>query len=316
MKLKKGQSLIDEEKRLHPENLIPHFLENYIDFFVLFFNEDPVEYKTLIRNLEKRIDLMNTGPENSPYFLFTKSVIHFQWAAVRIKFGYRWEAGWQLRRAYLQIKDNMRAFPSFLPNLVFNGAMQVAVGTIPEGYKWLGNLFGLKGSIKGGMEQLRAFLESRNEIASLFRDEASFYYLNLLPRLTALENVALPLVYAGMSKKMRNDVAREVVKKVGLEDRSHHKPNELSGGQCQRVAIARALVNNPSLILADEPTGNLDSKTSIEIMEIFNKIHEGGNTVVLVTHEEDIANYARRVVRLRDGVIETDKRRSEFAVHA
>lgn len=179
LKLKKGQSLIDEEKRLHPENLIPHFLENYIDFFVLFFNEDPVEYKTLIRNLEKRIDLMNTGPENSPYFLFTKSVIHFQWAAVRIKFGYRWEAGWQLRRAYLQIKDNMRAFPSFLPNLVFNGAMQVAVGTIPEGYKWLGNLFGLKGSIKGGMEQLRAFLESRNEIASLFRDEASFYYLYL-----------------------------------------------------------------------------------------------------------------------------------------
>lgn len=143
-----------------------------------------------------------------------------------------------------------------------------------------------------------------------------FQQFNLLPRLTALENVALPLVYAGMSKKMRNDVAREVVKKVGLEDRSHHKPNELSGGQCQRVAIARALVNNPSLILADEPTGNLDSKTSIEIMEIFNKIHEGGNTVVLVTHEEDIANYARRVVRLRDGVIETDKRRSEFAVHA
>ena len=109
-------------------------------------------------------------------------------------------------------------------------------------------------------------------------------------------------------------MAMEVVKKVGLEDRSHHKPNELSGGQCQRVAIARALVNNPSLILADEPTGNLDSKTSVEIMEIFNKIHAGGNTVVLVTHEEDIANYARRVVRLRDGVIETDKRRTQVAM--
>lgn len=141
-----------------------------------------------------------------------------------------------------------------------------------------------------------------------------FQQFNLLPRLTALENVALPLVYAGVSRKSRTELAMEVVKKVGLEDRSHHKPNELSGGQCQRVAIARALVNNPSLILADEPTGNLDSKTSVEIMEIFNKIHAGGNTVVLVTHEEDIANYARRVVRLRDGIIETDKRRSEVAL--
>jgi len=143
-----------------------------------------------------------------------------------------------------------------------------------------------------------------------------FQQFNLLPRLTALENVALPLVYAGMTRKLRTEVAMEVVTKVGLEDRSHHKPNELSGGQCQRVAIARALVNNPPLILADEPTGNLDSKTSVEIMEIFNKIHEGGNTVVLVTHEEDIANYARRVVRLRDGMIETDKRRSEMPLHA
>jgi putative ABC transport system ATP-binding protein len=143
-----------------------------------------------------------------------------------------------------------------------------------------------------------------------------FQQFNLLPRLTALENVALPLVYAGMPKKLRTEVAMEVVKKVGLEDRSHHKPNELSGGQCQRVAIARALVNSPSLILADEPTGNLDSRTSVEIMEIFNTIHNAGNTVVLVTHEEDIANYARRVVRLRDGVIETDRRRSEIPMQA
>jgi putative ABC transport system ATP-binding protein len=152
-----------------------------------------------------------------------------------------------------------------------------------------------------------------DDLASVRNKEIGFVFqqFNLLPRLTALENVALPLVYAGIGKKLRNEMAMEVVKKVGLEDRSHHRPNELSGGQCQRVAIARALVNTPSLILADEPTGNLDTKTSIEIMEIFQKIHDSGNTVVLVTHEEDIAHHAKRVIRLRDGVIETDKIREE-----
>ena len=140
-----------------------------------------------------------------------------------------------------------------------------------------------------------------------------FQQFNLLPRLTAAENVALPLVYAGVPKKQRTDRAMEVLKKVNLEDRSHHKPNELSGGQAQRVAIARALINNPSLILADEPTGNLDTKTSVEIMDIFSRIQAGGNTVVLVTHEEDIANYAHRIVRLRDGVIESDRRKEPTA---
>ncbi len=135
-----------------------------------------------------------------------------------------------------------------------------------------------------------------------------FQQFNLLPRLTAAENVALPLVYAGIPRKIRMERAMAVLEKVSLTDRSHHKPNELSGGQCQRVAIARALINNPSLILADEPTGNLDSKTSIEIMDIFTSIQASGNTVVLVTHEEDIANYAHRIVRLRDGVIESDRR--------
>ena len=156
-----------------------------------------------------------------------------------------------------------------------------------------------------------------NALAEVRNKEIGFVFqqFNLLPRLTALENVALPLVYAGIAKKQRTEQAMEVVTKVGLEDRSHHKPNELSGGQCQHVAIARALVNNPSIILADEPTGNLDSKTSVEIMEIFSKIYSGGNTVVLVTHEEDIANYAKRVVRLRDGLIESDKKR-EAIVHA
>jgi putative ABC transport system ATP-binding protein len=141
-----------------------------------------------------------------------------------------------------------------------------------------------------------------------------FQQFNLLPRLTAAENVALPLVYAGVPPKQRIERAMAVLEKVNLTDRSHHKPNELSGGQSQRVAIARALINNPSLILADEPTGNLDTKTSIEIMDIFSAIQAAGNTVVLVTHEEDIANYAQRIVRLRDGVIESDRRRAASLV--
>ena len=147
-----------------------------------------------------------------------------------------------------------------------------------------------------------------NELADVRNQEIGFVFqqFNLLPRLTALENVALPLVYAGVSKKERIQRAKEVLDMVSLSDRSLHKPNELSGGQNQRVAIARALVNNPSIILADEPTGNLDSKTSHEIMDIFGQIHAAGNTVVLVTHEEDIAAHARRVIRLRDGVIESD----------
>lgn len=138
-----------------------------------------------------------------------------------------------------------------------------------------------------------------------------FQQFNLLPRLTAAENVALPLIYAGVSKKERTERAMEALKKVGLSERSHHKPNEMSGGQIQRVAIARALINNPSILLADEPTGNLDSKTGDEVMEIFGKIQSAGNTVILVTHEEEIADYAKRIVRLRDGVIESDNRKEE-----
>ena len=147
-----------------------------------------------------------------------------------------------------------------------------------------------------------------NDLAEVRNKEIGFVFqqFNLLPRLSAAENVALPLVYAGVGKKERIERAMEVLKQVGLADRSHHKPNELSGGQIQRVAIARAIVNNPAIILADEPTGNLDSKTSIEVMDIFGRIQDAGNTVILVTHEEDIAAYAKRVVRLKDGMMESD----------
>ncbi|HEX6171768.1 MAG TPA: ABC transporter ATP-binding protein [Chitinophagaceae bacterium] len=157
-----------------------------------------------------------------------------------------------------------------------------------------------------------------NKLAEIRNKEIGFVFqqFNLLPRLTALDNVALPLIYAGMGKRLRTEKAKHVMDLVNLSDRSHHKPNELSGGQCQRVAIARALVNDPSIILADEPTGNLDTKTSYEIMEIFNKIHDGGNTIVLVTHEEDIANHAHRIVRLRDGIIESDKKNEKVGMYA
>ncbi|MAT55797.1 MAG: ABC transporter ATP-binding protein [Bacteroidetes bacterium] len=146
------------------------------------------------------------------------------------------------------------------------------------------------------------------ELAAIRNKEIGFVFqtFNLLPRLSALENVALPLVYAGKSKSERLEKAAQVLESVGLADRMHHKPNELSGGQRQRVAVARALVNDPSIILADEPTGNLDSKTSYEIIGLFEEIHNAGNTIVLVTHEPDIAEHAHRIVRLRDGVVESD----------
>jgi putative ABC transport system ATP-binding protein len=162
------------------------------------------------------------------------------------------------------------------------------------------------------------YLLNQNDVSDLYDDELAeirnreigfvFQTFNLLPRYSALENVALPLIYKGVSKDKRTERAEEVLHQVGLQDRMKHKPNELSGGQRQRVALARALVNSPSIILADEPTGNLDSKTSYEIMGLLDDIHRAGNTIILVTHEEDIAKHAKRIVRLRDGVIESDSK--------
>lgn len=153
-----------------------------------------------------------------------------------------------------------------------------------------------------------------NQLAEIRNKEIGFVFqtFNLLPRSSALENVALPLVYAGYSKDDREEKALNTLRDVGLADRALHKPNELSGGQRQRVAIARALVNDPSIILADEPTGNLDSKTSYDIMELFEELHKRGNTIIMVTHEEDIAKYAHRIIRLRDGLIESDLANEEI----
>ncbi len=152
---------------------------------------------------------------------------------------------------------------------------------------------------------------SDDELAEIRNKEIGFVFqtFNLLPRTSALDNVALPMVYAGASKSDRIDRAKEVLTSVGLADRMDHKPNQLSGGQRQRVAVGRALVNKPSIILADEPTGNLDSKTSVEIMNLFDDIHAAGNTVILVTHEEDIAEHAHRIIRLKDGMVERDERK-------
>lgn len=200
---------------------------------------------------------------------------------------------------------------------IFKNEYVALMGPSGSGKSTLMNIIGCLDSPTGGQYVLNGKDVSKmpdDDLAEVRNTEIGFVFqqFNLLPRLSAAENVALPLIYAGVSKKERMERALEALRKVGLADRSHHKSNELSGGQIQRVAIARALVNNPSILLADEPTGNLDSKTSVEVMEIFGKIQEAGNTVVLVTHEEDIAKYAKRVVRLRDGIVESDKSRQEL----
>ncbi|MCD9574278.1 ABC transporter ATP-binding protein [Flavobacterium soyae] len=197
-------------------------------------------------------------------------------------------------------------------NLEINKGEYVALmGPSGSGKSTLMNLLGCLDTPTSGRYVLNGKDVSQmrdDELAGIRNTEIGFVFqtFNLLPRTTALDNVALPMIYAGYSKSDRNTRATEVLKQVNLGDRMDHQPNQLSGGQRQRVAIARALVNKPSIILADEPTGNLDSKTSVEIMKLFGDIHAQGNTVILVTHEEDIAAYAHRVIRLRDGLIESD----------
>lgn len=223
-----------------------------------------------------------------------------------------------IRKSYYMGKQELQVLKGIDLNIHTNEYVAL-MGPSGSGKSTLMNILGCLDSPSAGSYVLNGQDVSKmpdDNLADVRNKEIGFVFqqFNLLPRLTALENVALPLVYAGVSRKQRIEMAMDVITKVGLDDRSHHKPNELSGGQCQRVAIARALVNNPSLILADEPTGNLDTKTSKEIMDIFSKIQEAGNTVVLVTHEEDIAHYAKRIVRLRDGLIESDKMREELVL--
>jgi len=206
--------------------------------------------------------------------------------------------------------ETVRALKSISIN-INRGEYVAFMGPSGSGKSTLMNIIGCLDTPSGGQYILNGNDVSdltENELAEIRNHEIGFVFqtFNLLPRSSALENVALPLVYAGLSKSDRLDRAQEILESVGLGDRSKHKPNELSGGQRQRVAIARALVNSPSIILADEPTGNLDTKTSYEIMELFQRLHDEGNTIIMVTHEDDIAHYAHRIVWLRDGLIEHD----------
>ncbi len=225
-----------------------------------------------------------------------------------------------IRKSYFMGKNELEVLNGISLDIHKNEYVAL-MGPSGSGKSTLMNILGCLDTPSGGKYVLNNQDVSEmedNSLAEVRNKEIGFVFqqFNLLPRLTALENVALPLVYAGMSRKQRNEKAMHVLGMVSLTDRSHHRPNELSGGQSQRVAIARALVNDPAIILADEPTGNLDTKTSYEIMEIFNTIHSGGNTIVLVTHEEDIANHAHRIVRLRDGVIEKDNKNEKAGVYA
>lgn len=195
------------------------------------------------------------------------------------------------------------------------GEYVAIMGPSGSGKSTLMNLLGCLDTPTGGQYVLNGKDVSQmtdDELAEVRNKEIGFVFqtFNLLPRTTALDNVALPMIYAGATKAERKTRAEQVLSDVGLADRMDHKPNQLSGGQRQRVAVGRALVNHPSIILADEPTGNLDSKTSVEIMNLFDEIHSNGNTVILVTHEEEIAEHAHRIIRLRDGIIESDEKKA------
>jgi putative ABC transport system ATP-binding protein len=226
----------------------------------------------------------------------------------------------ELTRMYQMGTEVVNALRSISMNIKKNEYVAL-MGPSGSGKSTLMNILGCLDTPTSGDYYLNDQLVSDmsdGELAAIRNKEIGFVFqtFNLLPRLSALENVALPLVYAGMRRSRRIEVAEHVMEQVGLADRMTHKPNELSGGQRQRVAIARALVNEPSIILADEPTGNLDTKTSLEIMDIFGKIHAMGNTIILVTHEPDISTYAHRVVKMRDGLIESDTINSNIQVAA
>jgi putative ABC transport system ATP-binding protein len=221
----------------------------------------------------------------------------------------------EISKAYHMGNQTVNALQSISIG-IDRGEYVAFMGPSGSGKSTLMNIVGCLDTPTSGSYMLNNKLVSEmteNELADTRNKEIGFVFqtFNLLPRASALENVALPLIYAGYSKSERNEMAMQTLDSVGLADRAHHRPNELSGGQRQRVAIARALVNSPSIILADEPTGNLDTKTSYDIMNLFQELHDKGNTIIMVTHEDDIAHYAHRIIRLRDGLIEWDRKNDQ-----
>lgn len=217
----------------------------------------------------------------------------------------------EISKEYIMGTQTVRALRSVSVDVERNEYIAI-MGPSGSGKSTLMNIIGCLDTPTTGtyiLNQRNVSSLTDNELAAVRNKEIGFIFqtFNLLPRSTCLANVELPLIYSGVKASERRERAEQILESVGLADRIYHKPNELSGGQRQRVAVARALINNPSILLADEPTGNLDSKTGVEIMKLFEKLHEAGNTIILVTHEEDIASHAHRIVRLRDGMVEKDE---------
>ena len=246
LRLEAGARLLEAEKKKDPDNLIPVFLENYIEFFHLFFNEDPAEYQAWKDRLDRRIELMSEGPESSPFSLFTRSVIHFQWAAIKIKFGHNWEAGWEFRRSFLQSRECEKKFPAFGPATMLSGAMQVVAGTIPDGYKWLSGLLGIRGNVTTGMQQLERFLDGGDPWARLYRDEAVFYYLYLQFYIQNKQNEVFAFI-----------------RQNKLDTRNNHLYTYLSANLCLNNHQSAAAVHilqqrNPSPEYLDMPVWDLE----------------------------------------------------------
>lgn len=216
--LAEGRALLDQERREHPGNLIPYFLDNYIDLIRLFFTEDPDQYSTLLPLREKRLDLMEQGDPHSPYYLFTRAVIHYQWSLIRIKFGERWDATWDFRRAYLLLKRNQSLFPQFSPDFLFLGAMETVIGTIPSGYRWITEILGLSGSVGAGMNAVTRYLNDPGPDGSLFRWEADFYYCYLMFYIERKPEVVFQFIHSQKLDSSNSRLFSFMVANLALND--------------------------------------------------------------------------------------------------
>lgn len=221
LKLNSAQALIEEARRQNPENLVPDFLENYIDFFELFFNEDPEQYKLRKPHFDTRLDKLAEGPDSSPYYNYCRAIVTLQKAAVAIKFGERWSAGWDFRRGFSLIKDNRKRFPGFAPNDLIYGPLQVAAGTIPNGYKWLANLFGMKGNIKDGMQLTRKFLNSTDPQARLFFNEGTLYYCYLLFYIENKPEEVMQYISSHQLDVVNNHLFAYMATNLGINDKKN-----------------------------------------------------------------------------------------------